>query len=144
MRYKENDDWKRWILTAGPSRGGFRGFRLREGSAGGESMNRPASFSTLTNASAAGTLKQIRSASQWGILGGLALSASSVLLMLLSLIQAILFVDGWGPRLALVVEGLLWSSLIGAAGALVLILSQALRCLYDLTYRGGPPLVDEG
>jgi hypothetical protein len=89
------------------------------------------------------TLDQIRSSIQYGILGGLAISAASMLIMVLYLVQALFLIEGWSPRLALLGEGLLWSSLVGAAGVLVLVASQALRCLFDQTYRSGPPLAEQ-
>lgn len=93
-----------------------------------------------SDAAALKVVSQVKGASEWGLAGGLAVSGASLLIFFLTLVQAIFLTPGWSSRLALVVEGLIWSSLIGAAGALLIVLSQALRCLFDLTYRSVRPL----
>ena len=83
--------------------------------------------------------RQVRSASQWGALAGVWISATSVLIMALTAFQALFLTVGWGPRLALLGEGLIWSALVAAAGAFLVVVSQALRCLSDITYGFGAP-----
>ena len=85
------------------------------------------------------TRRQIRSASQWGVLGGLSISATSVLIMLLTAFQAIFLTVGWGPRLALLCEGLIWSAFVATAGTFLVVIAQALRCFSDLIYGPGMP-----
>jgi len=83
--------------------------------------------------------RQVRSASQWGALAGVSVTASSVLVMALTLFQALFLTVGWGPRLSLLCEGLIWSAFIAAAGSLLVVVSQALRCLSDIAYGFGAP-----
>jgi hypothetical protein len=83
---------------------------------------------------------QVWSACDLGAISGISVGLSALLIFFFTFVRALFMTESWNAALALFVDGLIWSALVGSVGALLIVVSNAMRCLYDLTYTKVSPL----